>query len=232
MLSAWHTQTQSFNPSTPSTNPLHLTGYCWTSPITTPPERFNMSDVQHALHRRRLPDTRRSITHKGTVCGKELYITVGFYDSAGSTPADAITPGEVFIKIAKHGSDLAGVVDALATTISMALQYGVPWPVMREKYRHTRFGTADARFTSLVDGIAVLIDEAIASQTGIVGDHGEDTAKRLAVQTEASGGAIAKMADTVGRIGLTEAAERIAAVVDASAQNAAQKNAAATDSNS
>jgi hypothetical protein len=134
---------------------------------STPP-----TPTPHAPHRLRLPDTRRSITHKGSIGGRDVYIIVGFFDGVGTTTAQAITPGEVFIKIAKQGDIIHGLIDGLALTISLALQYGVPWPVLRDKYRHTRFGTADP-YTSLLDGLAVLIDEAIASQTSIVGDHGE-----------------------------------------------------------
>src|SRR4029434_1334038 len=56
--------------------------------------------------RRRLPDTRRAITHKFDVAGHEGYITVGLYDDG--------QPGEVFIRIAKEGSTIGGVRDTIA----------------------------------------------------------------------------------------------------------------------
>jgi ribonucleoside-diphosphate reductase alpha chain len=81
--------------------------------------------------RRRLPDERRSLTHKFEVQGHEGYITVSFYDDG--------TPGEIFLRIAKEGSTISGLMDAFATQTSMALQYGVPLRVMVNKFSHMRF---------------------------------------------------------------------------------------------
>lgn len=67
-----------------------------------------------AIVRQRLPDTRQSITHKFAVDQYEGYITVGFYEDG--------RPGEVFIKIAKHGSTIAGLLDTIAVLTSLALQ--------------------------------------------------------------------------------------------------------------
>jgi hypothetical protein len=98
---------------------------------------------------------------------------LGFYpDTPDSTPR----LGEVFIKIAKEGSTLSGMCDALATTISVALQHGVPWDVLRDKYMYARFepsgdappntidreGKAIPTYHSLVHAIANTIDEAIS----------------------------------------------------------------------
>jgi ribonucleoside-diphosphate reductase alpha chain len=83
------------------------------------------------LARRRLPDERRSITHKFSIGGHEGYMTVGMYDDA--------TPGELFVTMAKEGSVVSGLMDNFATMISMALQYGVPLKVLSDKFSHTRF---------------------------------------------------------------------------------------------
>jgi ribonucleoside-diphosphate reductase alpha chain len=83
------------------------------------------------LARRRLPDERRSITHKFSIGGHEGYMTVGMYDDGN--------PGELFITMAKEGSVVSGLMDSFATAISMALQYGVPLHVLCEKFSHTRF---------------------------------------------------------------------------------------------
>lgn len=83
------------------------------------------------LRRQRLPDTRRSITHKFQVDQHEGYITVGFYEDG--------RPGEVFIKIAKHGSTISGLLDTIAVLTSLALQYGVPVEVLAHKFEFTRF---------------------------------------------------------------------------------------------
>ncbi len=81
--------------------------------------------------RRKLPDERRAITHKFSIAGHEGYITVGMYEDS--------TPGEIFLVMAKEGSTISGLMDAFATSISMALQYGVPLEALVEKFSHVRF---------------------------------------------------------------------------------------------
>jgi ribonucleoside-diphosphate reductase alpha chain len=81
--------------------------------------------------RHRLPEERASITHKFSISGHEGYITVGLYPTG--------QPGEIFIKMAKEGSTVSGLMDAFATSISLALQHGVPLKVLCEKFAHTRF---------------------------------------------------------------------------------------------
>jgi ribonucleoside-diphosphate reductase alpha chain len=83
------------------------------------------------LARRRLPDERRSITHKFSIGGHEGYMTVGMYDDGA--------PGEIFVTMAKEGSVVSGLMDSFATAISMSLQYGVPLKVLCDKFSHTRF---------------------------------------------------------------------------------------------
>jgi ribonucleoside-diphosphate reductase alpha chain len=82
--------------------------------------------------RKRLPDERPSITHKFSIAGHEGYITVGLYPETEK-------PGEIFITIAKQGSTLAGMMDAFATSVSIALQYGVPLEDLCRKFSHMRF---------------------------------------------------------------------------------------------
>jgi ribonucleoside-diphosphate reductase alpha chain len=81
--------------------------------------------------RRKLPDERRSVTHKFSISGHEGYLTAGLYEDG--------QPGELFIKMSKEGSTLSGVMDALALSISMNLQYGVPLEVLVSKFCHSRF---------------------------------------------------------------------------------------------
>ncbi len=104
--------------------------------------------------RKRLPETREGITRKASVGKMEYYVTVNFYP-------DSATPGEVFIKIAKEGSTIAGFVDALAITISVALQHGVKWSILGEKYLQTIFNPRDDENSSLIDGIAKTISSII-----------------------------------------------------------------------
>ena len=81
--------------------------------------------------RRRLPDTRESITHKFNVAGHEGYLIVGLYEDG--------SPGELFITMAKEGSTIGGLMDSLGTAISVALQYGVPVESLVTKFAHQRF---------------------------------------------------------------------------------------------
>lgn len=81
--------------------------------------------------RRRLPDERRSVTHKFEIGPHQGYITVGLYDDG--------MPGEIFLTMSKEGSVLSGLVDAFATSISIGLQYGVPLKVFVAKFAHMRF---------------------------------------------------------------------------------------------
>ncbi len=81
--------------------------------------------------RRRMPDTRTSLTHKFTVDGHEGYITVGLYEDG--------TPGEIFLSMAKQGSTVAGLTEAFGRAISYALQYQVPLPDLVRNFSHMRF---------------------------------------------------------------------------------------------
>jgi len=81
--------------------------------------------------RHRLPEERASLTHKFGIAGHEGYITVGLYPNG--------QPGEIFIKMAKEGSTVSGLMDSFATATSLALQHGVPLKVLCEKFAHSRF---------------------------------------------------------------------------------------------
>ena len=82
-------------------------------------------------NRYKLPDERASFTHKFSIGGHEGYITVGLYQDG--------CPGEIFVRMAKEGSVIAGLMDSFATSISLALQHGVPLTVLIEKFKGTRF---------------------------------------------------------------------------------------------
>ncbi len=81
--------------------------------------------------RTKLPDERQALTHKFSVNGNEGYLTVGLFENG--------MPGEIFIVMAKEGSTISGLMDAFATAISIALQYGVPLQTLVDKFTHTRF---------------------------------------------------------------------------------------------
>ena len=82
-------------------------------------------------HRRRLPAERTALTHKFDITGHEGYITVGLYPDG--------QPGEIFLKMAKEGSTVSGLMDTFATAISLSLQYGVPLRDLINKFAHVRF---------------------------------------------------------------------------------------------
>jgi len=84
--------------------------------------------------RKRLPKTRNSRTTSFSVGGAEGYLTSGSYDDGGL--------GEVFLKLGKQGSTLAGVMDAFSVSISIALQYGVPLEAFVSKFVNMRFEPA------------------------------------------------------------------------------------------
>ena len=84
--------------------------------------------------RRRLPKSRPSRTTSFSVAGAEGYMTAGSYPDNGL--------GEVFLKLGKQGSTLAGVMDAFSIAISIALQYGVPLEAFVSKFVNMRFEPA------------------------------------------------------------------------------------------
>ena len=88
--------------------------------------------VVHKSVRHRLPDERPSITHKFSIAGHEGYLHIGLYP-------DSKMPGEIFITMAKEGSTISGLMDAFATSISIALQYNVPLQDLCNKFSHMRF---------------------------------------------------------------------------------------------
>jgi ribonucleoside-diphosphate reductase alpha chain len=81
--------------------------------------------------RHKLQEERASITHKFKVGDHEGYVTVGLYPNGD--------PGELFVKMAKEGSTVSGLMDSFALAVSLALQHGVPLKVFCEKFAHTRF---------------------------------------------------------------------------------------------
>ena len=115
---------------------------------TSGTEAPEQRDLLIRAQRHKLPDERKSITHKFSVGGHEGYIIVGMYEDG--------RPGEVFIKMSKEGSTLSGVMDGLALTLSIGLQYGVPAKVVVDKLINMRFEPSgitenpDIRFASSI----------------------------------------------------------------------------------
>jgi ribonucleoside-diphosphate reductase alpha chain len=87
--------------------------------------------IEYRPMRRRLPDERQAITHKFSIAGHRGFLTVGLYEDG--------MPGEIFITMNKEGSVISGLLDGFATSISYALQYGVPLRDLVNKFAHVRF---------------------------------------------------------------------------------------------
>jgi ribonucleoside-diphosphate reductase alpha chain len=102
--------------------------------------------IVHKPIREKLPRTRRSKTFQFRVADCKGFVTVGEYDDG--------RPGELFMRVSKQGSTLAGIMDAFAISVSHCLQYGVPVRVLVEQFTNMRFEPAgitddpDIRFAS------------------------------------------------------------------------------------
>jgi ribonucleoside-diphosphate reductase alpha chain len=150
--------------------------------------------------RRKLQNERSSITHKFSVGGHEGYLTVGKYEDG--------TPGEIFIKMAKEGSTLSGIMDAFALSVSIALQYGVPLRALVDKFVNSRFepsgytGNPEVRYAkSIVDYIGRWLGGKFISRDYldsdlVVEESVASAAARPAVSSKsATGIGVAKAAD-------------------------------------
>ena len=98
-----------------------------------PAPAASSTELSHPV-RKRLPKSRPSATTSFTVGGAEGYLTAGTYP-------DGVL-GEVFLKLGKQGSTLAGVMDAFSIAVSIGLQYGVPLETFVEKFMNLRFEPA------------------------------------------------------------------------------------------
>jgi ribonucleoside-diphosphate reductase alpha chain len=94
-------------------------------------DKKTLTDRLGFVERKRLPAERAAITHKFSIAGHEGYLTVGLFEDG--------QPGEVFCTMSKEGSTISGLMDCFATSVSLALQYGVPLKVLVDKFSHSRF---------------------------------------------------------------------------------------------
>jgi ribonucleoside-diphosphate reductase alpha chain len=164
-----------------------------TQPLSTSLDR--KKDQQPAASRparRHLPDERQSITHKFSIAGHEGYITVGMFEDG--------SPGELFITMSKEGSTISGLMDSLATSVSIALQYGVPLKVLVDKFSHARYEPSG--FTNNPDiPIAKSVSDYIFRWLGkkfLIEDRGESPMSdvKISAETAKKPGAILNAAAT------------------------------------
>jgi ribonucleoside-diphosphate reductase alpha chain len=154
-------------------------------------------DLFPGTKRRKLPAERNSVTHKFSVGGHEGYITVGMYQDG--------QPGEIFIKMAKEGSTLSGIMDAFALSVSISLQYGVPLRALVDKFVNSRFepsgftGNPKIRYAkSVVDYIGRWLGGKFISPDYL--DH-----DGTAMEETAGGDAAAKRATATAKLAELEA---------------------------
>jgi len=155
VLEAYHTSWQLGLKS----NALYRDGSKLSQPLNTSSKdkkkekaKIEISEVEITKKpiRRRLNAERQSITHKFSIAGHEGYFTVGLYTDG--------TPGEFFIKMSKEGSTLSGIMDSLALSISLNLQYGVPLEVLISKFSHSRFEPAGMTSNSEIPIVKSIMD--------------------------------------------------------------------------
>jgi ribonucleoside-diphosphate reductase alpha chain len=118
-------------PLTPSKGNGKGNGHAKVSMDVSKRESIPVAGPDRRVGREKLPRERDSKTHKFDIAGHEGYVTAGMYPDGRL--------GEVFVTMAKEGATLRGLMDAWATTLSIALQYGVPWNDLADKFRRTRF---------------------------------------------------------------------------------------------
>ena len=111
-----------------------------------------IDNMKHGSNRTKLPEVRFGLTKRVDACGLTYYLTVNFVD---------VQPMELFVTVAKEGSAISGFVEAFAITISIALQYGVPWEVLYDKYLHQIFEPRDDVNSSLIHSIGVEMNKMI-----------------------------------------------------------------------
>ena len=162
-----------------------------TQPLSTKAVETEVEAVQHPM-RRRLPDTRHSLTHKFSIAGHEGYITVGMFEDG--------SPGEIFLVMSKEGSTISGLMDAFATSISLAFQYGVPLRALIDKFSHMRFEPAGFTHNteipiakSVMDYIfrwlaSKFLDQDERAQIGVIDRDGLEQAAEPITPKEATNG--------------------------------------------
>ena len=121
--------------------------------------------MRHEHYRDALPATRESHTHKFAVQGFEGYLTVGLFEDG--------RPGEIFIKMAKEGSTLSGLIQGFCRCFSICLQYGLPVEEAVSRFKGMRFEPSGPTsnpdipdVTSILDYIARYLELQFGAAAG------------------------------------------------------------------
>ncbi|MHB1156635.1 MAG: TSCPD domain-containing protein [Phycisphaerales bacterium] len=119
--------------------------------------------------RHRLPSTRASVTHKFNIGGFEGYLTIGLFEDG--------SPGEIFIKMAKEGSTLSGMIQGFCRAFSLALQFGLPLEEAVMRFKGMRFepmGQTDnpdvPQAMSVIDYVACYLEYEFLSKVAVQPD--------------------------------------------------------------
>ncbi len=107
--------------------------------------------------RRRMPVTRHSITHVIRHAGElKIYIIVGFFSNGD--------PGEVFLKIGKEGSTLAGLMDLIGVQMSQMMQHEIPWDTISRNFLNTNFEPLDSAGKSIAHAVVIAITKILKDE--------------------------------------------------------------------
>ncbi|SNY15184.1 vitamin B12-dependent ribonucleotide reductase [Paractinoplanes atraurantiacus] len=179
--------------------------------------------IEYRPVRKRLPKKRPSETVSFSVGGAEGYLT------ASSYPDDGL--GEVFLKMSKQGSTLAGVMDAFSVAISIGLQYGVPLETYVSKFTNMRFepaGMTDDPDVRMASSVMDYIFRRLALDFlpyDTRADLGIFTAKERAAQVQAEAAAETAAVDLAGMA----ASAPVAPPAEVAAEVAAEVKATVTE---
>lgn len=180
--------------------------------------------IVYRPRRERLEDTRQSITHKFSIAGHEGYLCVGLYPDG--------RPGEIFITMAKEGSTIGGIMDSFGTSLSIALQYGVPLEVLVNKFSHTRFEPM-GHTTNKDIRIAKSVVDYIARWLGLtfMSNHPEFGGRTTANESVGNGPAIASPPASASATASVKTAESPVVVPVVSVASPASERPASSETN-
>jgi ribonucleoside-diphosphate reductase alpha chain len=175
-----------------------------TQPLNAGKDEVKKAEVIDLRSRRavrvKLPDERESVTHKFSIAGHEGYLTVGRYQDG--------SPGEIFLRMAKEGSTVSGLMDTIATMTSIALQYGVPLKALVDKFSHTRFepsGFTNNREIPIAKSVTDYVFRYLGSRflagEAPITDEQEDHAEEVGLAEPAPLRAVAALVEPALRLG-------------------------------